>query len=126
MARFGDKLRFAKQIDERTLDCQVPAMLIQPLVENSIKHGLSPKVAGGTITFESYFERRPEGLRLLLSVADDGVGIEDERLSSILEHPGIGVSNVNERLKVLFGANYRLSITSQKGEGTRTTIEIPA
>ena len=54
------------------------------------------------------------------------MGIEDERLASILEHSGIGVSNVNERLKVLFGADYRLSITSQKGEGTRTTIEIPA
>lgn len=126
MARFGNKLRFVKQIDERTLDCQVPAMLIQPLIENSIKHGLSPKVSGGTVTLESYFERRPEGLRLLLTVADDGVGIEDERLSSILEHPGIGVSNVNERLKVLFGANYRLSITSQQGEGTRTIVEIPA
>jgi two-component system LytT family sensor kinase len=101
-------------------------MLLQPLIENSIKHGLAPKVDGGSITLETYFERAPEGLRLLLSVADDGVGIEDERLASILEHPGIGVSNVNERLKVLFGANYRLSITSQKGEGTRTTIEIPA
>lgn len=126
MARFGNKLRFVKQIDERTLDCQVPAMLIQPLIENSIKHGLAPKVAGGAVTLESYFERRPEGLRLLLAVADDGVGIEDERLASILEHPGIGVSNVNERLKVLFGTGYRLSITSQKGEGTRTIIEIPA
>ena len=62
----------------------------------------------------------------MLAVADDGVGIDDERLSSILEQPGIGVSNVNERLQVLFGANYRLSVTSQKGEGTRTTIELPA
>ncbi|MBI4891907.1 MAG: histidine kinase [Acidobacteria bacterium] len=126
IARFGDKLRFEKKVDERTLDCQVPSMLLQPLIENSIKHGLAPKLNGGTIVLESYFERQPEGLRLVLSVADDGVGIEDESLSSILEHPGIGVSNVNERLQVLFGASYRLSITSQKGEGTRTLIEIPA
>lgn len=125
MARFGDKLRFVKEVDERTLDCQVPAMLLQPLIENSIKHGLSSKVDGGTIVLESYFERQPEGLRLVLVVADDGIGIEDERLASILEHSGIGVSNVNERLQVLFGANYRLSITSQKGSGTRTMIEIP-
>jgi two-component system LytT family sensor kinase len=126
MTRFGEKLRFVKKVDERTLDCQVPAMLLQPIIENSIKHGLAPKVDGGAIVLESYFERGPQGLRLVLAVADDGVGIEDESLSSILEHPGIGVSNVNERLQVLFGANYRLSITSHKGEGTRTTVEIPA
>jgi two-component system LytT family sensor kinase len=126
MARFGDKLKVAKDVDEATLDCQVPSMLLQPIIENSIKHGLAPKLEGGAIRLESRFERRPEGLRLLLTVADDGVGISDERLSSILEQPGIGVSNVNERLSVLFGANYRLSVTSQLGEGTRTTIEIPA
>jgi len=101
-------------------------MLLQPLVENSIKHGLARKVDGGTIRLESRFERRPEGLRLLLTVADDGVGIEEDQLESILEQPGIGVSNVNERLLVLFGANYRLSVTSQIGEGTKTMIEIPA
>lgn len=126
MARFGEKLKFVREIDERTLDCQIPAMLLQPLIENSIKHGLASKIGGGTITLVSGFDRAPEGLRLTLSVADDGVGIEDARLASILEHPGIGVSNVNERLQVLFGANYRLSITSQPGEGTRTLIEIPA
>jgi sensor histidine kinase YesM len=64
--------------------------------------------------------------KLVLTVADDGVGIDEVRLSSILEHPGIGVSNVNERLQVLFGSTYSLSVTSQSGEGTRTTIEIPA
>ncbi|QOY85786.1 histidine kinase [Paludibaculum fermentans] len=126
MTRFGDKLRFVKDVEPGTLDCQIPAMLLQPLVENSIKHGLARKVDGGTIRLESRFERRPEGLRLLLTVADDGVGIEEERLESILEQPGIGVSNVNERLLVLFGANYRLSVTSQSGEGTKTVIEIPA
>ncbi len=126
MTRFGEKLRFLKEVDEGTLDCQIPSMLLQPLIENSIRHGLASKIDGGTVVLESHLERRPEGLRLFLSVADDGVGIEDERLASILEHPGIGVSNVNERLQVLFGANYRLSITSQRGEGTRTTIEIPA
>ncbi|MBL0155739.1 MAG: histidine kinase [Bryobacterales bacterium] len=126
MTRFGDKLKFVQEIEESTLDCQIPAMLLQPLIENSIKHGLSPKLEGGTVRLESRYERRPEGLRLLLSVADDGIGIDDTRLESILEQPGIGVSNVNERLLVLFGANYRLSVTSQLGEGTRTTIELPA
>ncbi len=125
MARFGEKLRFEKRIGEATLDCQVPAMLLQPLIENSIKHGLAPRVEGGTVTLETRLEQTDERPRLFLTVADDGVGIDETRLSSILEHPGIGVSNVNERLQVLFGAAYRLSVTSQTGEGTRTTIEIP-
>lgn len=126
VARFGDKLKVIKDIDERTLDRQVPAMLLQPLIENSIKHGLAPKVDGGYVRLESRLDDRPGGLRLLLTVSDDGVGIDDDRLASILEHPGIGVSNVNERLQVLFGANYSLSITSQKGAGTRATIDLPA
>ncbi len=124
-ARFGAKLRVVKQVDPRTLDCQVPAMLLQPLVENSIRHGLAHKIDGGEVRIESRLEEDGRGRRLVLSVADDGVGMEEERLESILEQPGIGVSNVNERLQVLFGSNYALSITSQKGEGTRTVIELP-
>ena len=61
MARFGDKLLFVKDIDEATLDCQIPAMLLQPLIENSIKHGLASKVDGGTVRLESRFERPERG-----------------------------------------------------------------
>lgn len=126
MARFGDKLRFEKEIGDSTLDCQVPSMLLQPLIENSIKHGLAPRIEGGTVRLAARLDTADERPRLVLTVADDGVGIDETRLSSILEHPGIGVSNVNERLQVLFGSAYRLSVTSQTGEGTKTTIEIPA
>lgn len=126
MARFGEKLRFEKEIGEATLDCQVPSMILQPIIENSIKHGLAPRVEGGTVKLLARLENGGDRRRLVLTVADDGVGIDETRLSSILEHPGIGVSNVNERLQVLFGSAYRLSVTSQTGEGTRTTIEIPA
>jgi len=126
MARFGDKLRFVKDVHEAALDCQVPSMLLQPLIENSIKHGLTPRVEGGTVRLEARLENGAGQRKLILTVADDGVGIDEVRLHSILEHPGIGVSNVNERLQVLFGAAYKLSVTSQTGQGTRTTIEIPA
>lgn len=130
MARFGEKLRFEKEVDNATLDCQIPSMLLQPLVENSIKHGLAPKLEGGRIRLKSRLMAPPESpngeRRLLLSVEDDGIGIEEDRLSTLLERAGIGVSNVNERLHVLFGGNYRLSIYSQPGEGTRTEIELPA
>lgn len=121
MVRFGDKLKFVKEIAPDTLDRPVPSMLLQPIVENSIKHGIGGKVGGGTIHVRS----RLEGSRLHIVIEDDGVGIPDERLNTIFEL-GIGVSNVNERLKVLYGADYRMWIDSKPGEGTRTGIEVPA
>jgi two-component system LytT family sensor kinase len=95
-------------------------MLLQPLVENSIKHGLSSKVEGGTIRIRAH--RGKSTLHLL--VEDDGVGIAEARLATVFDQ-GIGISNVSERLKVLFGNEYRMWIESQPGEGTRTQIEVP-
>jgi two-component system, LytTR family, sensor kinase len=120
VVRFGEKLRFEKDIAEDTLDMLVPSMLLQPLVENSIKHGLSSKVEGGTIRIRT--ERSESRLHML--VEDDGIGIAEAKLATLLEH-GIGVSNVNERLKVLFGNQYRMWIDSQPGRGTRIQIEVP-
>jgi len=120
MVRFGDKLRFVKEIDPATLDLLVPSMLLQPLVENSIRHGLASKVDGGTIRVRSLIA----GGRLQILVEDDGVGIPEAKLATLFEH-GIGVNNVNERLKVLFGAEYRMWIDSRLGEGTSTGIELP-
>jgi len=119
MVRFGEKLRFTKEIDPVTLDMLVPSMLLQPIIENSIKHGLSSKVDGGIIRVRS----RLENERLHLTVEDDGVGIPEPKLATLFQQ-GIGVSNVNERLKVLFGNDYKMWIESKTGEGTRTGIEI--
>jgi two-component system LytT family sensor kinase len=120
VVRFGEKLRFEKEVEPETLDMLVPSMLLQPLVENSIKHGLGTKVEGGTIRVKA---RRVDG-RLHLTVEDDGVGIPEAELATLLEK-GIGVSNVNERLKVLFENDYRMWIDSQPGRGTRIGIEVP-
>ena len=120
VVRFGDKLRFEKDAAEDTLDMLVPSMLLQPLVENSIKHGLSNRVQGGTIRIHTH---RSES-KLHLLVEDDGVGIPEAKLATLLEQ-GIGVSNVNERLKVLFGNQYRMWIDSQPDGGTRVQIEMP-
>src|SRR5262249_29443839 len=73
VVRFGDKLRFEKQVARETLDMQLPSMMLQPLVENCIKHGLSSKVEGGSITLRT---SRVDG-RLRLQVEDDGVGISE-------------------------------------------------
>ena len=118
--RFGGKLRFEKEIEPRALDMLVPSMLLQPLVENSIKHGLSGKVEGGVITLRAWREKTV----LKVSVQDDGAGIPPERLAT-LRDKGIGVSNVSERLKVLFGEEGALRIDSEPGQGTRVEIQIP-
>lgn len=120
LVRFGDKLRFQKDIEPASLDLLVPSMLLQPLVENSIKHGLSRRVEGGLIRISSHASRRA----LSLTVEDDGDGIPEERLKNLFDQ-GIGVSNVNERLKVLYGNDFRFSVISRPGGGTRTEIEIP-
>ena len=120
VVRFGDKLRFEKDVAGDTLDMLVPSMLLQPLIENCVKHGLSNKVEGGTIRLRS---RRVES-RLVLRVEDDGVGIPESRLAT-LRQQGIGVSNVSERLEVLFGKDHRMDIDSRPGVGTSIEIEIP-
>ena len=118
--RFGDKLRVVKEIDPTASSIPVPSMLLQPLVENSIRHGLSSKVEGGTITLRA----RRAGGRLVIEVEDDGVGIPKEELAGVLGK-GIGVTNVKERLEVLYNQDYRMEIDSQPGRGTRIEIEVP-
>jgi two-component system LytT family sensor kinase len=120
MVRFGSKLHFFKEIDENTLDRMVPSMILQPIVENSIKHGLANKVEGGMVRLRTWLE----GTRLNILVEDDGLGIPEAKLATLFES-GIGVSNVNERLRVLFGAGYRMVVDSTPGQGTRTLIELP-
>ncbi len=118
--RFGEKLRIVKRIDPDAAEISVPSMLLQPLVENSIKHGISSKVEGGTITLSA----RRLGDRLIVEVEDDGVGISETDLALVFSK-GIGVSNVRERLEVLYGRDYRMNIDSREGRGTRIEIELP-
>ena len=121
MVRFGsEKLTFSKEVDEETLDAMVPSMLLQPIIENSIRHGLAPRIEGGQIRLRT---TRSDG-RVVIEVADNGVGIPDERIPEIFRS-GIGISNVNERLKVLYGKDYIFKIESSPGLGTSVRIEIP-
>ncbi len=118
--RFGPKLRIEKDIARDTLDIVVPSMILQPLVENAIKHGLSRKVGPGHITLRS----RRDGERLIIEIEDDGLGISDQRLAGVMDH-GIGLSNVNERLRTIYGAGCQLRLKSIPGEGTWASVEIP-
>ena len=120
VVRFGPQLRVVKDISPDTLDVVVPSMLLQPIIENSIKHGLSRKVGGGRITIRA--SRR--GNRSFIEVEDDGLGMTEERLQEAL-HGGIGLSNVNERLRTIYGASCSLKLTSSTGRGTSVSVELP-
>jgi two-component system LytT family sensor kinase len=121
VARSGsEKLSIQKQIDENTLEAFVPAMLLQPIVENSIKHGLAPKIEGGEIRIRTALE---DG-RLVIEVEDNGIGISESRLAHVYGE-GIGMSNVRARLKLLYGEEFRFEINSRPGIGTQVRIEVP-
>ena len=124
VVRFGaDKLRVEKEIDPRTLEVMVPSILLQPLIENSIKHGLEPRIHGGTVTLRS----KLEGDRIRIEVADDGVGMGNRPVSALQRTgAGIGMKNVQERLEVLYGNQAKFSVTSSPGRGTLVAIELPA
>ncbi|MGA9883226.1 MAG: histidine kinase [Candidatus Acidiferrales bacterium] len=119
--RFGrDKLQIFKEIDAETLDAFVPSMLLQPIVENAIKHGLAPRLAGGQIHLRTL---RRDG-RLSIEIEDNGMGMSQERLLEVYGG-GIGISNVHERLRLLYGDQFEMRIRSREGEGTQIHIDIP-
>jgi two-component system LytT family sensor kinase len=125
VVRFGrDKLRVIKELDPESLEVMVPAMLLQPLVENSIKHGLASKVEGGSI----YLRSRLNSRDLIVEVEDDGVGMDAAHLTEKADGSagtGIGMANVAERLKVLYGDTAKMTIDSHGGKGTLVRLRVP-
>ena len=124
VVRFGrEKLHVVKELDPASLDVMVPSMLLQPLVENSIKHGLSPKIEGGSI----FLRTRVTNSKLIIEVEDDGVGMGGAQLeeSSSWSGMGIGMANISERLQVLYGDTARMTIDSHEGKGTLIRIRLP-
>jgi two-component system LytT family sensor kinase len=122
VVRFGEKLRVVKEIAEDTLEVLVPSMLLQPLIENSIKHGLEPRIDGGTVTLRS---RMLTDGRLLLEVEDDGIGMDAEREGAGERSGGIGMRNVRERMEVMYGPAAEVEIVSRPGRGTKVTLVLP-
>lgn len=120
VVRFGrDKLKVVKEQEPESLEVMVPSMILQPLVENSIKHGLSPKVDGGSI----YLRSRIVDSRLVIEVEDDGVGMTTT--SGDGTGTGIGLANVQERLKVLYGDSASMEMESREGSGTTVRMVLP-
>ncbi|MDO8886248.1 histidine kinase [Candidatus Oleimmundimicrobium sp.] len=124
-ARFGKNLQILEDVDKEVLGIKIPFLIIQPLVENAIKHGgtlwghIKVKIAAKIYNSE-----------VIIQVCDNGKGISEKNLSKILspgfgKGTGIGLSNVNERLKSLYGEEYALEVTSTKNKETKVVIHIP-
>ncbi|HWR45034.1 LytS/YhcK type 5TM receptor domain-containing protein [Sporomusa sp.] len=129
-ARFGDRIQIVKAIDPGTYGQRVPVFAVQVLVENAVKHALSPKKEGGVIEIRV----RREGKTVCISVQDNGVGITGECLAQLLETQpvsriaegiGIGLNNVHARIQRLFGNEFGISIESKENEGTCVSIRLP-
>ena len=116
-ARFGDRLRVTFAVGDDTKRAAVPVLLLQPLVENAIRHGLGERLAAGHIDIAA----RREGSRLVVTVSDDGAGPADG--STGRERVGLG--NTRARLEALYGPDQRLHLSAASGQGARLTLEIP-
>ncbi len=121
--RFGARLEIVMTIDPQVLGVIVPALSLQPLVENAVQHGLFPKLYDCVLVLSACREDDV----LLITIADNGVGISPDKLQSISSaySERIGISNVYRRLQSIYGDEYGLEITSALGKGTQAYIRIP-
>lgn|GEM_PF-719508 len=128
-ARFQERLQIEKKFDipEEVWNLKIPFLIIQPLVENAVKHGISRKPDGGRVTIMA---EQKDG-HLVIEVKDDGTGVLSEKIEKVLSEPrtsqeeGVGLRNINQRLIHLFGPKYGLQFNSRLNEGTSVWIRIP-
>ena len=118
--RFGDRLRLEQSIPDELMKALVPALILQPLVENAIRHGIEPQRAPGLISIEG----KQEGKQLHLVVRDDGRGLTEAELNGT-ERPGIGLANTRARLEGLYGRDQSFSFERAEPQGCRVDIRIP-
>jgi signal transduction histidine kinase len=117
--RFSDRLTVRMEVAPETLNASVPNLILQPLVENAIRHGIAARVSSGLVAVSA---RRENGL-LQLKVADDGPGLKrDWRME---DGGGIGLSNTRERLNQLYGREHRFEVRNREGGGVEATLLIP-
>jgi anti-sigma regulatory factor (Ser/Thr protein kinase) len=117
-ARFGDELVVRDEVDDTTRAMLMPGLILQPLVENAVKHGISQKIGGGEVRIRATMFRGD----LHVQVSDTGVGIQTPE--SVFDR-GIGLRNVRDRLVGLYGAEYSPTVTSTLGQGTSVLLRIP-
>lgn len=131
--RHGDKIDLVSEIPDELLDCQLPKLLIQPLIENAVYHGIEMKPGGGTV----HLSASQSGQGLIIRVFDNGAGMDEDTLHKLRDNIygkpvdgrkvsfGIALRNIHNRLKLLYGETYRLSIDSGESRGTTVIIHLP-
>jgi two-component system LytT family sensor kinase len=117
--RFGDRLQVHIDVDPEVLDAPVPNLILQPLVENALRHGIGPRVGVGCVDVNA---RQVEG-SLMLTVRDNGVGLSPDKLNAF--HSGVGLSNTRSRLENLYGDRHRFEFQTPASGGLLVTIVIP-
>lgn len=127
--RYPNKFDIEYSLDESILDCKVPNVLVQPIVENAIFHGLSSKLGKGTLKI--ILMKKQEDV--IIRIEDNGVGMSEEQMKKLLEHEKsnsskmrtIGIANVCKRIENIYGEGYGITITSKLDQGTSVKIKIP-
>lgn len=119
--RFQDRLTVNMEVEPQALEARVPNLILQPIVENAIKHGIAPRAAPGRIDIRA---RRASDL-LEIEVKDNGRGLSASGRAGRKVREGVGLSNTRARLEQLYGSNYRLDLANAKEGGLRVTLEIP-
>jgi LytS/YehU family sensor histidine kinase len=114
--RFGERLQVHIEVELDTLDAAVPNLVLQPLVENALRHGIGPKIGGGRVDICA----RHEGGDLWLEVRDNGVGLSEDAF-----HKGVGLTNTRSRLQHLYGDRHRFECHTPPGGGLLVTVVIP-
>ena len=119
--RFQDRLTVQMDIEPQTLDARLPNLILQPIVENAIRHGISPRTSAGRIAIEA---RRLNGF-LQVQVTDNGPGLSSDSSSGSIVKAGIGLANTQARLKQLYGDQHRLDLANAASGGLTVILEIP-
>jgi LytS/YehU family sensor histidine kinase len=115
--RFGDRLELCREIDPETLDCPVPNLILQPLVENAIQHGIAPHARRGRIMMRA----RRQGGRLEIEIEDNGAGLKPGTPS----REGVGLANTRARLQELYGSEQELVLANGNGGGLCVRLSVP-
>jgi sensor histidine kinase YesM len=131
--RLGNRLQYNIEVEEKLMDVMTPFMMLQPIVENAINHGIEKKRDGGTIEVVGYKENK----KMIIKIKDNGVGLSKEKIDNIFNINknnekdksstglGIGLNNLNRRLEYYYNGKHSMDIYSNEGEGTTIKIEIP-
>jgi two-component system sensor histidine kinase LytS len=127
-ARFGERIKFTMDIEPGYDQWPIPPLIIQPLVENAVKHGISVREEGGSVSV--FISKHNEELHII--VQDDGIGMDEKQSKNIFNKssinnnsPGIGLKNINKRMEQIYGPQYKLVMNSKQDSGTTVKLMIP-